>query len=308
MPYSQVPHTLLMIRPNSFGFNEQTSITNFFQKGSNENGASIRQRSLVEFDTMVDKLRENEIDVLVFDDSALPQKPDAIFPNNWISLHEDGKLILYPMLAHNRRVERRPEIIELLKERFSIGEVIDFSSEENENRILEGTGSLVFDHVNKTTYASRSERTNEQLVQQLCKRIGYRPLVFDALDESGKPVYHTNVLMCVGQKFAVLCLDSIRNESDQELLLTSFHNTQHKVVAISYAQMQFFAGNMLEIKNRKDEPFVLLSQTAFNSLLPGQVDAITRFADMLPINITTIEMIGGGSVRCMVAGIHSPKK
>jgi hypothetical protein len=308
MPYLQAPHTLLLIRPASFGFNEQTASTNFFQKGSSESAASINHRALVEFDAMVDKLRDNEVDVLVFDDSAQPEKPDAIFPNNWLSLHEDGKLVLYPMLAHNRRLERRPEIVQLFNEKFLISEVIDFSQEENQNRIVEGTGSLVFDHVHKIAYASRSERTHQELVVQLCRRMGYQPIVFDAVDEAGKPIYHTNVLLCVGEKFAVLCLDAVRNESDQELLLTSFHTTQHKVIAISYAQMRSFAGNMLEVKNTKDEPVVLLSQTAFNSLLPGQVDAITRFADMLPINITTIEAIGGGSVRCMVVGIHTPKK
>ncbi len=308
MSYSQTPRTLLMIRPAAFGFNEQTANTNFFQQDSSESVASIRQRALAEFDTMVDKLRENEIDVLVFDDLALPEKPDAIFPNNWVSLHEDGKLILYPMLVHNRRLERRSEIIESLKEKFSVQEVIDLSAEENANRILEGTGSLVFDHVNKIAYASRSERTNEELVKHLCKRIGYQPLLFDALDESSKPIYHTNVLMCVGEKFAVLCLDAIANENDQELLLDSFRITNHKVIAISYAQMKSFAGNMLEVKNKSGESFVLLSLAAFHSLLPGQIDAITRFTDLLPIDITTIETIGGGSVRCMVAGVHTPKK
>lgn len=307
MLFQQAPRTLFMVRPASFGFNEQTAATNSFQQQLNKKKTDIHQHAIAEFDAMVALLKDHGIEVLVFDDAKDPVKPDAIFPNNWVSLHEDGKLILYPMLTPNRRTERRPEIIKSLRDKFEIKDIIDLSEEERTNRIVEGTGSLVFDHVNRIAYASRSERTNESLVNEICKKLNYKPLVFDAVDDAGKSIYHTNVLMCVGEKFVILCLDAIRNENDQERLLTSFEETKLKVIAISYAQMKAFAGNMLEVKAKKGESFVLLSQTAFNSLLPGQIDAITRFVDLLPISIPTIETHGGGSVRCMVAGIHMPK-
>lgn len=307
MLFQQAPRTLFMVRPASFGFNEQTALTNSFQQQANKQEIDIHKQALTEFDTMVALLKDCGIEVFVFEDTMDPIKPDAVFPNNWVSLHEDGKLILYPMLTPNRRTERRPEIIKSLRDKFEIKDIIDLSDEERANRIVEGTGSLVFDHVNRIAYASRSERTDESLVNEICKKITYKPLVFDAVDETGKAIYHTNVLMCVGEKFVVLCLDAIKNEKDQEVLLASFAETKHKVIAISYAQMKAFAGNMLEVKTKKDESFVLLSQTAFNSLLPGQIDAITRFVDLLPISVPTIETYGGGSIRCMVTGIHTPK-
>lgn len=308
MLFQQAPHSLFMVRPASFGFNEQTASTNSFQRSIEDDQANVHRMALKEFDTMVALLKENHIELVVFEDTKEPVKPDAVFPNNWMSVHEDGKLILYPMLTQNRRQERRPEFVQMLRDKFAIKDIIDFSSEERNKRVVEGTGSLVFDHVNKIAYASRSERTDESLAREIAQRLGYALLIFDAADQHGKAIYHTNVLMCVGEKFVVLCLDAIRKDEDQELILNSFSNTGHKVVAISYAQMESFAGNMLEVKNKKGEPFVLLSQQAFNTLIPGQIDAITQFADLLPINIQTIETHGGGSVRCMVGGIHAPKK
>jgi len=308
MAKQQAPSTIFMVRPASFGFNMQTASSNSFQKNVEENPTTIAQKALAEFDEMVRILQENEIEVIIFDDTKHPLKPDAVFPNNWISLHEEGKLIVYPMLTPNRKLERSQEIIESLQKTFLVNEVIDLSSEEDVNRIVEGTGSLVFDHINKIVYASRSERTHEELVIKIGNILNYRPVVFDAVDETGKAIYHTNVLMCVGTEFAIVCLDTIRSESDQELLLNSFFATNHKVIAISHQQMKAFAGNMLEVNNKKGEPVILVSQSALHSLLPGQVDVISCFADMLPLNITTIETIGGGSVRCMVAGIHTPKR
>ncbi len=308
MLFQQDPHSVFMVRPASFGFNEQTAKSNSFQQASDLEEKQLQQQALQEFDAMVQTLRDNAIEVLVFEDTKEPRKPDAIFPNNWLSLHEDGKLILYPMLAPNRRVERRPEFVKMLRDKYTIQDIIDYSDRERQQEIVEGTGSLIFDHVNKIAYASRSERTSEKLVREVCAALHYTPILFDALDEVGNPIYHTNVLMCVGERFAILCLDAIRKEEDQDLVLNSLAATGHKVIAISYAQLKAFAGNMLEVKNTNGEPFVLLSQTAFNSLLPGQIDAITQFADLLPINIHTIESHGGGSVRCMVGGIHTAKK
>ena len=308
MAKQQAPSSVFLVRPAAFDYNEQTATSNVFQKKPTESIENIRYRAIQEFDAMVQLLKEHEIDVHVFEDTPQPPKPDAIFPNNWISLHENGKLILYPMLTSNRRIERSMDIVQTLKTKFMINEVIDFSSEEVKLRIVEGTGSIVFDHVNEIAYANRSDRTNEELVREVAATLGHQSIIFNAADAQTIPIYHTNVLMCVAEKFVIICLEAIQDEIDQELLLASFMKTEHKVIAISYTQMDAFAGNMLEVKNIKGESIVLLSQTAFNSLLPGQVDAITRFTDVLPLSIPTIETYGGGSVRCMVAGIHAPKK
>jgi hypothetical protein len=304
MNFQQQPHTLLLIRPKRFGFNAQTASSNSFQVKSDADLKSVA----AEFDQLVDLLSAHEISVEVFDDTPEPAKPDAIFPNNWISFHEDGKVILYPMLAENRRSERRQDIIEQLKTRFTVNEIVDFSAEEKHEKYLEGTGSLVFDHTNAMAYACRSARTNEELVGKLCRKIKYKPIIFNALDEAGKPIYHTNVMMSVAGKFTVVCIDSIKSDEDQESVLGNLTTTGHKVIAISYAQMRSFAGNIVEVQTQSGENVVLMSETALNSLLPGQVNAITQFAEILPIKIPTIERIGGGGVRCMVAGIHLPAR
>jgi hypothetical protein len=302
MNFQQPPHALLMIRPSGFGFNSQTAASNVFQnKIVSDNDSAVK-----EFDRMVDVLTAHDIPVEVIDDTAEPVKPDAIFPNNWVSFHEDGTVILYPMMAQNRRPERRKDVIEKLNDKFSITNIIDLSNEETKGRYLEGTGSIIFDHPNKLAYACRSPRTDEKLFSELCAVIRYKPIVFDAVDQHGQPIYHTNVLMGLGEKFAIVCLDSIRRDEDQELVLQHLSDTGHKVIAISYDQMRSFAGNIIEVKSRSGEVFLLLSETALQSLLPGQVNAITQFTELLPISIPTIEKIGGGGVRCMVAGIHLP--
>jgi hypothetical protein len=304
MKFQQQPHTLLMIRPKRFGFNPETESSNSFQLNDDLSG----DLALVEFDKMIDVLASHEIPVEVLDDTAEPVKPDAVFPNNWISLHEDGKIILYPMLAENRRRERRPEIVEHLKLKFAVDTIVDLSGEEDKDRYLEGTGSIVFDHANSIAYACRSPRTNEKLVNELCMKLDYTSIIFDALDESSKPIYHTNVMMSVAGKFAVVCIDSIKKDEDQELVLGRLSETGHKIISISYEQMRSFAGNIIEVKSQDGENVVLMSDTALSSLLPGQVDAITQFSEVLPISIPTIERLGGGGVRCMVAGIHLPRR
>lgn len=306
MVTEQAPRNLLMIRPAAFGFNPETADSNAFQQGVHNDPEVIQLKALNEFNRMVDLLEAHEIDVQVFNDTATPPKPDVLFPNNWVTFHENGKVILYPMMAENRRAERRLDILEQLKTQFLITEIIDLSGEENNGRFLEGTGSLVLDYVNRIAYACRSPRTNEELVRKLCGLITYKPIVFDAVDPQGLPVYHTNVMMCIGSRFAVVCLDAIQAEADQDLILDNLAETGHKVVAISYEQMKAFGGNMLEVRSRNGEPFVVLSAKAFHSLLPGQIDAISRYSEMLPIPVETIETSGGGSVRCMVAGIYLP--
>jgi hypothetical protein len=295
---------IIMIRPRAFGFNPETASSNAFQKAHDEAPTHIQQKAVEEFNRMVDLLESHDIDVRVFDDTT--SKPDAVFPNNWISFHDDGKVILYPMQAESRRGERRMDIPEKLKLDFQIQEVVDFSEAEKSGRFLEGTGSMVFDYINRIAYACRSPRTDETLVREICALLQVKPLMFDAVDAHGKAIYHTNVMLCIGTKFTVVCLDAIRSENDQDIILNSLAETEHKVVAISYAQMKAFAGNMLEVRSRKGEPYVVLSDRAFNSLLPGQIDAITRFVDMIPVSIETIENYGGGSVRCMMAANYLP--
>lgn len=308
MKWEQTPGALFMVRPAAFGYNVQTAGSNTFQQEDDDDAREILEQSRKEFDTMTDLLKSHDIDTYVIEDTREPAKPDAIFPNNWISFHPDGKVILYPMMAENRRPERRQDVIETLKKDFEITQVIDLSDEEKKGKFLEGTGSMVFDHVNKIAYGCRSPRTNEDLFRTVCKQLGYEALLFDAVDEKGQAIYHTNVLMTIGSRFALVCLDAIRGEEDQERLLEKMASTNHKVVAISDDQMRRFAGNMIEVMDGSGEACVLVSEQAFQSLLPGQLDAITRFAEMIPVNVATIEKYGGGSVRCMVAGIHLKRK
>ncbi len=306
MKLSQAPSSVLMVRPASFGFNSQTSFTNAFQQDRNtEKALTVSAKALAEFTTMVDTLTAHDVDVIVVEDTMDAHKPDAIFPNNWISFHDDGKIILYPMMAQNRRLERAIPVIDHIKSKFKVSEILDFSDYEKKNQFLEGTGSVVFDYQNQIAYACRSPRTHEPVFIDLCKRLRFKPILFDAVDETSQPIYHTNVLMCIATNFAVVCLDAIKKDEDQEILLQMLHETQHTVVAISYQQMRSFAGNMIEVLTRSDEHVVLISEKAFHSLLPGQLNVISRHAEPIPLSIGTIEQYGGGSVRCMVAGIFN---
>lgn len=299
----QAPAHILMVRPAAFGFNVQTAGSNAFQ---NKADATTQVQALREFDGMVDALRANDIEIIVVNDTPEPPKPDAIFPNNWISFHADGTVVLYPMLAENRQWERKNDVLETIRQQFEVDRVLDFTSHEEHGSYLEGTGSMVIDYVNNIAYANRSPRTHEVVLREACQALQLKPLIFDAFDVNKQPIYHTNVVMAVGSKFCVICLDAIP-ESDQDNLLISFEETRHKVVAISYAQMNAFAGNMMEVQTQHGEPMVLLSQQAFDSLLPGQANAIAQHAELLPLNIPTIETVGGGSVRCMVAGVFNAK-
>lgn len=305
MKFSQAPSAVVMVRPMSFGFNPQTAGTNAFQNHIQDSVDSVRSKALLEFDQMVDLLRSNDIEVVVVEDTDRPEKPDAVFPNNWISFHHDGTVVLYPMLAENRRSERMNPVVREVEKHYQITKTIDLTSFERENKFLEGTGSIVFDYANKIAYASRSPRTDERILTELCEKIDFKPIVFDAVDKNDQAIYHTNVLMCIGTEFAIICLDAIKNENDQEKILDSLSATNHKVIAISYSQMKLFAGNMMEVKSKSGEQVVLLSQQAFLSLLPGQLDALSRFAEPISVDIPTIEAYGGGSVRCMIAGIFN---
>lgn len=303
----QSTSTIFLVRPANFGFNEETASSNAFQqKQSNNDG--VKTLALAEFDSAVNTLKKAGVNVIVFDDNASPIKPDAIFPNNWISLHDNGTLVLYPMHAANRRLERRLDIVEQLKSQYSINNFIDLSYHENENRFLEGTGSIVFDHIHKMAYACLSPRTDKQLLEELCDKLGYKPFSFIAQDIAGKEIYHTNVMMCIAEKFAVVCLDSIIHDKEKRQLVHLLEQTNHEVIAISLEQMNSYAGNMLALKSKNGNDLLVMSQSAHDVLNDEQKASINRYSKIVALQIPTIETIGGGSARCMMAEVFSLKK
>jgi hypothetical protein len=293
-----------MIRPVNFGFNEETAASNAFQKKDADMG--VQQKALQEFDRMVNTLRENGVDVTVIDDTPEPYTPDSIFPNNWVSFHSDGGVFLYPMQAENRRLERREDIISRLEDCFAVKHVIDLSHFEQENKFLEGTGSMVLDRGNKIIYACLSPRTNRDVLDLFCEQTGYTAICFDAMDAHGKPIYHTNVLMCIGSKFAVICLDSIPNPHEKVTVTESLKSTKKEIIDISFEQMNRFAGNMLEVKNKSGESLIVMSQNAYNSLLASQKETLKKYGKLVYADINTIETNGGGSARCMMAEVYLP--
>jgi hypothetical protein len=298
--------TLLMVKPHQFGFNQETAATNAFQqKGWTE---EILMVSGEEFDQVVSLLQQNDIAIQFFIDTPHPVKPDAIFPNNWFSAHPDGKVILYPMMAPNRRPERRSDVLDWLKKDFHVSHVIDLTHYEEKNLFLEGTGSICFDHVNKMALACVSERTHETVLRDLCQKIGYDYILFEACDESNIPIYHTNVMLWMGKHVACICLDSISSETAQDQLLDFFEHTQRKVIALSHAQVRAFAGNVIEVFDRSGINYFLMSETALRSLHAGQIKALELLGDLLIVSIPTIQSVGGGGIRCMVADIHLPPR
>jgi len=294
-----------MIRPANFGFNEETAASNVFQKKP-ISANDINKQAQLEFDRMVKTLCANGVEVIVVNDTAEPHKPDAIFPNNWVSFHDDGTVFLYPMHAENRRLERREDIISRLENQFSVKHVIDLSRFEFEDKFLEGTGSMVPDRENKIVYACISPRTDREVLGLFCEEEGYRPITFDAVDEKGRAIYHTNVLMCLGSGFAVICMDCIANPHEKIVVKESLTATKKQIVEISFEQMNQFAGNMLEVKNKSGETLIVMSRAAFNSLDNDQKATLQKYGKLLYTDISTIEAIGGGSARCMMAEVHLP--
>lgn len=298
-----------MVRPAGFGFNEETAGSNAFQGLLiDHTPEEIRQRAMAEFDQFVALLREKGIRVVVVNDTEAPEKPDAVFPNNWITMHQDGIVVLYPMQAPNRRLERRQDIVDVLRQDFDVKQVVDLSQHENESRFLEGTGSLILDHENRLAYACLSPRTDPHLLQDFCDRFGFKPVAFHAYDHSGGLVYHTNVILCIGQGFAVLCTETIRNPQERERVVQTLTETGHEVIDITPDQLRQYAGNMLEVENPARQRYLVMSEQAFRSLRPDQVQAIEKYARILAPPIYTIEHIGGGSARCMMAEIFLPPK
>lgn len=289
-----------MVRPAAFGYNEETAADNHFQKSGQENIISLQQEALEQFDAMVKLLQDNGIDVIVFNDEPLPPKPDAIFPNNWFCCN-NRMIQVFPMLAANRRLEKNWAIIDAVKSKTGISIVKDWGSYEEQNRFLEGTGSMVIDHLNKIAYACISARTDEDLFYLFCKENNYLPIAFVAADETGREIYHTNVMMCIGQQLAVVCLDAITEDTDRKKIIHELETTGHEIIPVSFSQMNRFAGNMLELLNDKNETILVMSQAAFYGLEPAQLDIIRKYASILAPDVSGIEQAGGGSVRCMMA-------
>lgn len=296
---------ILMIRPVNFGYNEQTAESNAFQKPDADQ-QKVQENALAEFDAFVRLLRDNGVEVTVIEDTPEPHTPDSIFPNNWVSFHENSDVFLYPMQAENRRLERREDIIRKLEERFKVNHVIDLSRFEKQGQFLEGTGSMVLDRENKIAYACVSPRTDEEVLDTFCEHAGYKPLLFNAVDQNGKAIYHTNVLMAIAAKYVVICLEAIADDDEMEAVIDAIAESEKEIIAISFGQMQHFAGNMLEVYNDKGESLIVMSQAAWQSLDDEQKEVLSSFSKPVYADISTIEKNGGGSVRCMMAEVGLP--
>ena len=293
---------ILMVRPFQFYFNQQTAANNFFQ--SNINIENANELAIAEFDAMVEKLRAHQIKVNVVQDTKDPSTPDSIFPNNWVSTHTNGTLCLYPMYAENRRAERKSSVIEFLQSNYKIENTLDLTDLEKEGIFLEGTGSMVLDHQNKIAYGCLSERLDKKAFISWCDKMQFKPITFKAVDDKAQPIYHTNVLMCMGNQFVVICLDSIPNEQERQMLLDSFAQTNKEVIEISQDQLNHFAGNMLQVFDITEKPHLIMSEQAYKSLHTAQLKSLEKYNPLLPISIPTIEALGGGSTRCMMAEIY----
>ncbi len=308
----QYTNTILMIEPVDFRFNEQTAVNNYFQNNSEEANESIQEKALKEFRTMVSKLREHGVNVIVLQDTLNPHTPDSIFPNNWISFHENKMIALYPMFAKNRRDERREDdVLDLLMEKgFDVEEVMDYTSAEEDEVFLEGTGSIILDRENQIAYAAVSPRTDEELFLEFCEDFEYTPVIFEAnqtVDGERQPIYHTNVMMCVADEYAVICLDTIDDKSEKKNVLSHLKETGKEIIAITEEQMHQFAGNMLQVGGMGAAKYLVMSQTAYNSLTTEQIEQIEKFNKIIAVDINTIETLGGGSARCMMAEVFLPK-
>ncbi|MGI6395302.1 MAG: citrulline utilization hydrolase CtlX [bacterium] len=309
----QFSNTILMVKPVDFRYNAETAVNNYFQNKTDESNESVQEKALKEFNGVVSKLRSHGVNVVELEDTKIPHTPDSIFPNNWISFHENGKIALYPMFAQNRRLERRPEDVKtLLKgQGFKIGDTVDYTKSEEKGAILEGTGSIVLDRVNKIAYACVSPRTDRELFLKFCEDFKYKPVVFESnqtVDGKRMQIYHTNVVMCVADNYVVVCLDTIDNKEELQNITEQFSSTNKKIIAITEEQMHKFAGNMLQVGGTGDSKYLVMSETAYNSLTEEQIKTIESFNPIITVDIETIEVLGGGSARCMLAEVFLPKE
>ena len=309
---AQITNTILMIRPVAFRMNEETAVNNYFQEDIDMKNSEINKKAQLEFDTFVDKLRNAGVNVIVESDDKLADTPDSIFPNNWVSFHANGDIALYPMFAENRRKERREEVFMRLEEEgFKIENLVDYTAAENENIFLEGTGSIVMDRVNKKAYCALSPRADEELFIEFCEDFEYTPVVFTAnqtVDGVRKPIYHTNVVMCLAENFCVICLECIDNFAEKKNVLHHLNEDGKEIIDITESQMHQFAGNMLQVKGTNDRRILVMSTAAHNSLTPQQIEQIEKHCEILSSDLQTIETCGGGSARCMMAEVFLPKK
>jgi len=301
----QTTSHLLMIRPVRFGFNAQTAVNNAFQI-ADANQQEVEKKAIAEFDGFVEKLRNAHVDVTVVEDTPEPHTPDSLFPNNWISFHSNGTIVLYPMFAENRRLERKPTVLAAIKNKFLIQQTEDMSVYENRQLYLEGTGSMVLDRDNRFAYACLSPRTDRQVLENFCTRMNYTPVVFNSMDEKNQPIYHTNVMMCVADRYVVICLDSIPDEREKNNVIEKINASGKSIISISLSQMNHFAGNMLQIENNSGEKILVMSSQAYESLSPAQVAELSGYNRIIHSSLQTIESNGGGSARCMMAEIHLP--
>ncbi|SEB80240.1 hypothetical protein SAMN04489761_1813 [Tenacibaculum sp. MAR_2009_124] len=308
----QITNTLVMVRPTSFRMNEQTAVNNYYQQNTALLPATINKKAQQEFDNFVDKLRAVGVEVIVINDTEVPSTPDALFPNNWISFHENGDVAIYPMFAENRRQERREDVLETLEEKgFIIENVIDYSEAEDEGYFLEGTGSMILDRQNRKAYCAISPRADEELFIEFCEDFEYTPVVFIAnqtVNGKREPIYHTNVMMCVAEKFAIVCMDAIDDKKEKKNLLKHLKSDGKEVITISEKQVTQFAGNMLQLIGGEEKPYLVMSSSAFNSLNDNQRNTINKYSKIIHSPLETIETCGGGSARCMMAEVFLPKE
>ena len=309
----QTTNTILMIRPINFRMNEQTAINNYYQRVlDNLIPASVNLKAQQEFDDYVQKLQGIGVNVVVVEDTKDFDTPDSIFPNNWISFHADGSVGLYPMFAENRRLERREDILDTLeKHDFLIENIVDYTSAEEEKVFLEGTGSMILDRENKKAYCAISPRADEELFIEFCEDFEYSPVIFSAnqtIDNKRLAIYHTNVMMCIAETFVIVCLASIDNKAERKNILKNFKEDGKKVIDISEEQVNNFAGNMLQVRGKDDELFLIMSQSAFNSLTQTQKSQINNHCKIISSSLDTIEACGGGSARCMMAEVFLPRR
>lgn len=301
-----------MVRPAAFRMNEETAVNNYYQTDTHLTTEEVTKKAQQEFDLFVNKLREEQVEVLVINDDIENDTPDALFPNNWISFHSNGDVGLYPMFAENRRRERRPEVLELIEQKgFTIKNIVDYTEAEDENIFLEGTGSVVLDRVNRKAYCALSPRADEDLFIEFCEDFEFTPVIFTAyqtVDNKRAPIYHTNVMMAIGETFVVICLDSIDDKKERKNVVKHFKEDQKEIIAISEEQVNQFAGNMLQVCKANQNPLLVMSTSAYNSLSQSQLAKLEKHCDLLHSDLKTIETLGGGSARCMMAEVFLPKK
>lgn len=307
----QITNTVLMIRPVAFRMNEQTAVNNYFQKKTSDLEATINANAQKEFDQFVEKLRAVGVKVIVVDDDKNLNIPDSIFPNNWISFHQNGDIALYPMFAENRRPERRQEVIEAVeKEGFDIKNIVDYTSAEEEGVFLEGTGNLILDRANQKAYCALSPRAHEDLCIEFCEDFEFTPILFKAyqtVNDQRLPIYHTNVMMCLAEEFAIVCLATIDDQKEKKNLVKALKQDNKEIIDITEEQMHQFAGNMLQVQGESDK-YLVMSESAYNSLTEAQIETIEKTSKILYADLRTIETHGGGSARCMLAEIFNPMK